>query len=208
MKANEYVIVVGREFGSGGREVGRALAKRLDIPYYDKELLRRAASDSGIDVDIFSKADESKPSMLSALFGMGCSPADGMYSTSAMSREGLYKAQSAVIRKVTEKPCVIVGRTADYVARDRRNMVSIFLHAPIEKRTARIVRRGDCTSDEQAARLAAKKDRMRESYYNFFTGRNWGRSSNYHLSIDASSMSVESIVDLIVDYLEKKDISR
>lgn len=205
MKPNEYVIVVGREFGSGGREVGRALAKRLGIPYYDKELLRQAAKKSGISEDIFSRADESRPSILSSILSMGYNPNDGMYTSTSMSREKLYTAQSNVVREVTHAgPCVIVGRTADYVARDLPNMVSIFLHSPLEKRVDRILARKDCASRDEATRLATRKDKQRESYYNYFTGRRWGSSSNYHLSIDASSMPTEAIVDLIISYLENR----
>lgn len=205
MEGNKYVIVIGRQFGCGGRVIGKALASRLGIPYYDKELLRQAARRSGIAEDIFDRGDEKRPSMLASLLGFGYTPADGNYSTSTMSREGLYKAQSAVIRDITHAgPCVIVGRTADYVARDLDNLVSIFLHAPVEKRVSRIVSRGDFPTPEEARKNALRRDKMREDYYNFFTGRSWGHAANYHLCIDASSMKDEAIIDLIVDYLEHR----
>lgn len=205
MKANEYVIVLGRQFGSGGREVGHALSERLGLPYYDKELLKEAARRSGIREEVFSKADESKPSFFGALLGLGSSEAVENYTTSQMSRAGIYEAQSAVIEEIAAQgPCIIVGRTADYILRKRKNLASVFLHAPLEKRIPRIIARGNCASENEARQLAQKEDRLREGYYNFFTGRHWGRSDNYDLSIDASSMSINDIVDLIIYYLERK----
>lgn len=203
MKAGEYVIVIGRQYGSGGREIGQALATRLGIPYYDRKLLREAAARIGFDEEVFSHTDERKPSLLASLFGTGCFPADGEYTTSSMSRQGLYRAQSAVITEIAkEGPCVIVGRTADYVLRELPNMASIFLHAPIERRAERIMKRDGCQTAKQAASLAHKRDSAREKYYNFFTGRRWGHADNYHLSIDASSMTTDEIVELIISYLE------
>lgn len=205
MKANEYVIVIGRQFGAGGREVGRALAERLGLPYYDKELLREAARQSGIREEVFRKADESRPSFLGSLFGLGASGTVESYTTSAMSRSGLYKAQSEVVEEIASRgPCVLVGRTADYVLREMPNLVSLFLHAPLDKRAVRIVGRGNCATGQDARQMAQKRDRLRESYYNFFTGRHWGHADNYHLSIDASSMTTPQIVDFIVSYLENK----
>lgn len=205
MNANEAVIVIGRQFGSGGREIGRALAARLKIPYYDKELLRKAASSFGFDEEIFSQADESTPSFLSQLLGMDSFPVFGNYSTSSMSRDRLYSAQSAVVHDVAKAgPCVIVGRTADYVCRDFPNLVSVFLHAPLKERTRRITGRGDCPDEKKAESLALRRDSAREKYYNFFTGRRWGVADNYHLSIDASSLPVEKIVDLIITYIENR----
>ena len=122
-----------------------------------------------------------------------------------MSRSGLYKAQSEVVEEIASRgPCVLVGRTADYVLREMSNLVSLFLHAPLDKRAVRIVGRGNCATEQDARQMAQKRDRLRESYYNFFTGRHWGHADNYHLSIDASSMTTQQIVDFIVSYLENK----
>ena len=108
MKANEYIIVIGRQFGAGGREVGHALAERLSLPYYDKELLREAARQSGIREEVFRNADESRPSFLGSLFGLGASGTVESYTTSAMSRSGLYKAQSEVVEEIASRgPCVL-----------------------------------------------------------------------------------------------------
>lgn len=203
MKASGYVIVIGRQFGSGGRRIGRALAERLGIAYYDKTLLSEAAAKLGFNKEIFANADERKPSFLSSLTGLSFG-ADS-WSSPGLSSEKIYLAQSRAIRDIiSRKPCVIVGRTADYIGRDLPNLISIFLHSPIEKRARHIMERGDSPSVKEAIELARKRDKEREGYYNYYTGRHWGVADNYHLSIDSSSMSDNNIIDIIVAYLEKR----
>lgn len=200
---NGHIIVIGRQFGSGGREIGRLLAKRLSVPYYDKELLSEAARRLGFRHELFEKADERCPSPLRALFdaGYGCPT----YGLSGIGRERLYLAQSEIIRRiVAEGPCVIVGRTADYIARDDDRLASIFLHCDDSARARRIVARHDCADEEAAIEMAHKRDRHRESYYNYFTGRKWGQASNYHLTIDVSQLTVDAVVKLILQFLELK----
>ncbi|MBD5299798.1 MAG: cytidylate kinase-like family protein [Bacteroides sp.] len=194
------IIVIGREFGSGGRQIGRMVAERLGIAYYDKELLSEAAGRLGFSPEVFAATDEKRPSpfrsLVQGLYGI----ADNFHTTS-MSGERLYEQQSAVIRDLAERgPCVIVGRTADYIMRDNPCMVSVFLHAPIEWRAEKIVRRGDCMVLEKAKDVARGVDRDRENYYNYFTGQGWGRANNYHLTIDASKLPASKIADIIVDY--------
>lgn len=185
--------------------MGQSLATRLGISYYDKELLRLSAGSIGFNPDIFDHADESRPSMFSSLLSMVGVPADSAYNTSSMSHEGLYRAQSRVLTQLAEKgACVIVGRTADYVLREHPGMVSLFLHAPLDFRAANIVARGEATDMEHARQLAKKKDRMRENYYNFFTGRHWGHADNYHLSLDASQGSPETIADMILECISRR----
>lgn len=198
------VIVIGRQFGSGGRRIGKLIAERLGIGYYDKELLSEAAGCLGYAPEIFAAADEKKPSplrsMLQGVYGI----ADNFHTTS-MSGERLYERQSEVIRRIGHMgDCVIVGRTADYVLRDNPGTVSVFLHAPIEHRARMIVERKDSVSLDEATELARKHDRNRESYYNYFTGRNWGKASNYHLSVDASVITDSDTADLIISYAKAK----
>lgn len=200
MKPEDFVIVIGREFGCGAREVGKSLAQKLGIPYYDRNLLAEAASTFGFKQEIFDHADERRPSLLRSL--ISGSYTSGTCGSQTLSEERLYEAQSKVIRRLVESnPCVIVGRTADYIGRHLPNMVSIFLHSPVEERAKRIVERGDCPDIKKAASLAHKRDKLRQSYYNYFTGQQWGSASNYHLSIDVSSLSPQSTVDMIITYL-------
>lgn len=204
METKGHVIVLGRQFGSGGRVIGKALAERLGIPYYDKELMSEAARRIGFSEEIFQKADE-RPKFFHFFTGSGYGSAYAQGSQSSMSREGLYRAQSRVIREIaSEGPCVIVGRTADYVLRDFPNMVSVFLHAPIDWRAARIVKRHDCDTLDEAMHLARRHDSGREKYYNYFTGRHWGHCDNYHLSLDPSVLGLEGTLNVITTYLEKR----
>lgn len=201
------IIVIGRQFGSGGRRIGKLISERLQCPYYDKELLSKTAESMGYAREIFDLHDEKKPSpfrtLLQGVYGI----ADNFHDTS-MSAEHLYKEQSRVIRELAEKgSCVIVGRTADYVMRHHPGLVSVFLHAPVELRARAIVKRGDSISEEQAIDLANKHDHNREKYYNYYTGRErWGKADNYHISIDASSLSDSEIADIIIDYARKKTV--
>lgn len=194
------VIVIGRQFGSGGRQIGRLLAAKLGIRYYDKELLSEAAVSLGYAPEIFAQADERRPSPLRSLLQGVYGIADNFHTTS-MSRERLYHAQSLVIQKICSMgSCVIVGRTADHVMRHHPGLVSVFLHAPLEKRAEMIVRRNDARTAESAMEMARKFDHAREGYYNYFTGRNWGSASNYHLSLDTSAISGEDAIGVIIEY--------
>lgn len=203
-KPKEHIIVIGRQFGSGGREIGRLLASQLGVPYYDKELLREAAKRFGYRHELLEKADERRPSPFRALFDAGYgSPTYGL---SGLGRERLYLAQSEVIRRiVAEGPCVIVGRTADYIVRDDERLTSVFLHCDDAARARRIIGRHDCADEAAAIEMARKRDRHRENYYNYFTGRKWGHAANYHLTLDVSKLSAEAAAKLILHFLELKE---
>lgn len=200
--------MIGRECGSGGRALGKELARRLNVRYYDKELLSSAAKELGLRADIFERTDEKKPSllrsMLGAIYGNPCDycPDD------RLSAEGVYEMQSRVIRKIiTTGPCVIVGRTADYIGRDLKNLLSLFLHAPLAARVAAVKARdprcAGCSDGEIADRLN-KIDAQRRNYYSYFTGREWGEASNYHLSINTELLSIEQIAELVEQFLAKR----
>lgn len=191
------VIVIGRQFGSGGREIARLVADKLGHRYFDREILSEAAVRCGFSPDLFASRDEKRPSALRSLlqFGYGLSET---YS-SGISSELIYKHQSEVIRSLAEEDgCVFVGRTADYVLRYHPRLLSVFIHAPEEDRAARIISRGDCSDQRQALELARRMDRKRADYYNYFTGRQWGSGSNYDLCINASRFSVERVAEMIV----------
>ncbi len=179
MKRSDFVIVIGRQYGSGGRELGQMLARRLGIPYYDKALLSEAAGRLGFRADLFERADEKRPSFFSSLLSANYGSST-YFAPGAMHNATLYQMQSDVIRNLMDSPCVIVGRTADYIGRERKNVVSIFLHA------------------DNAYRVS----RTRQTYYNYFTGRKWGDAANYHLSLCTSLFSTERAADLVCRYLD------
>lgn len=200
----EPVIVIGRQFGSGGRKLARMLAERLKLPYYDRELLREAATRMGFAPAVFADNDEKRPSRFRSLASHLYGVADN-YGSSPMSREEIYRQQGAVIRDIASKGgCVIVGRSADYILRDHPGLVSVFVHAPEEWRLSRIVERGDASSIAEARNLVHKIDSQRENFYNYFTPGKWGYSSTYHLSIDASKLTSEQAEKLIEDFANSK----
>lgn len=192
--------------GSGGRKLGRMLADRLGIAFYDKELLLDAAKRSGLCPEMFERNDERRPHFINGLFSfnMGLS-AMSAFTSSSISDDALYKAQCDFIHEIAEKgPCVIVGRTADYVLRDTPNVINIFIHADIDDCARRIVGREPSLNLEQARRLAEKTNKLRAGFYNFYTDKRWGDSSGYDMTFNSSTMSLEDIVDLIVDYLRHR----
>lgn len=153
MDKNNFVITIGRQFGSGGRELGKKLADKLGIRYYDKELLCEAAKNAGVSEEFFEKSDEKFPRFFSGLFSftMGYNPYTLYSGSTSISDDSLYKAQSDFIRSVADKEsCVIVGRSADYVLRDHPRCVNVFVHAPVEECVKRIMGRGDKPTEEKA----------------------------------------------------------
>jgi len=205
MSAPKFVIVIGRQYGSGGRELGKRLAERLNIPYYDKELLIEAAGRLGFRMDLLEKVDEKPPSPLRSLLAASVG-SSSWFSSGALQSETLYQLQSDVIRAILDREaCVIVGRTADYIARSHPGLVSIFLHADISDRIARVAGRDSVDlsgSDMKEAIL--RKDNARRDYYNYFTGRDWGAASNYHLSLSSSLLDMEGIEAVVMAYLKAR----
>lgn len=203
---SHYIITVGRSFGSGGRELGRRLAAHLGIGYYDKELLVEAARHAGLDATLFEKNDERAPGILSGILPMNMGyHALAWYSgPNTATSEGVYRAQSDFIRHIAAQgPCVIVGRTADYILRDFPGLINVFVHAPEDECVKRIMCRTGCTAD--CARSTMRKtNRLRAEFYNFYTDRTWGDSSTYHLTIDSSTLPMDDIVDLVAAYLGKR----
>lgn len=194
---NSFVIVIGRQFGSGGGDIGKWLAEKLGVPYYDKSLLSEAAASLGLSEELFNHADERRPSLLRSLLHLNYGAQGAPHDTNALSGEGLYTLQSRVVREIGRRgSCVIVGRTADYLLRDHPRLVSLFIHAPLEVRIANIARRSGL-SEHEAADLAKKRDSARESYYNYYTPRTWGKADNYHFSIDSSRISPELILKVV-----------
>ncbi|MBR1963204.1 MAG: cytidylate kinase-like family protein [Muribaculaceae bacterium] len=203
-----FVITIGRQFGSGGRELGQLLAAKLGIAYYDKQLLCKAAEQAGVSTDFVERSDERFPSFLGGFFSFNHGySAIACYQgvSSAISDENIYKAQSDAIKTIAEREsCVIVGRSADYVLRDHPRCINIFVHAPIEARIERIMKRGDCSSAHEARSRAEKTNKLRAHYYNFYTPKTWGDAASYDLSIDSSLMPMNDIVEVIAEYVKRR----
>ena len=201
-----FVIVIGRQFGCGGHEIGKRIAAALDVPYYDKTLLSEAAREFGLDSELFSAVDERRPSFFRNFLGMNVGTADSASTPGALTGESLYNAQSEVIRSICKKgSCVIVGRTADYLMREHPGLLSIFIQAPIDYRVKKIIERKDASCEQEALDLARRHDRGRQSYYNYYTNREWGTAGNYHLCFDSSKFDTEAIIRLLKAHLESKE---
>ena len=205
--ATNLVITIGRQFGSGGRKVGKLLAEKLDIPYYDKELLAEAAKDSGICQEIFENHDE-KPTrslLFSLVTGMQMHGDPGsMYMDMPLNHK-IFLAQFDAIRRIaSEGPCVIVGRCADYVLRDKPNAVSVFVKADIHQRVERAVSLYG-VDPAKAEETVRKADKQRASYYNYYATATWGDVENYDLVVDTGVLGVEGAVELITKFLELRD---
>jgi len=204
---NKYVINIGRQLGSGGREIGTKLASQLEIDYYDKELINIASQESGLSKEFFEKADEkASQSIIGGLFGMrfpfindGTVP-----SNNYLSNDALFKIQSDVIRNLAEeKSCLFVGRCADYILRENPRCVNIFISSSKEDRINRICKKMGIVP-EKAEDLIDKTDRERASYYNYYSYKVWGAASTYHLCIDSSVLGIDDTVAFIKLFIQKK----
>lgn len=206
MGNNNLVISIGRQFGAGGRVVGKAIAESLGIEYFDNDLITLAAKSYGFDPELFRKADErtSKSHLLQRLeeyISGGC------WTDNWLSQDSLFKIQSDVIRRIAEeKPCVIVGRCSDYVLRDNPNCISIFLHSSDKDRVERIRKRMGADCEDSFETMVEKfhiADKKRANYYNFYTSKVWGMSSSYTLSVDVSILGDEGTVAYLLAFISE-----
>ena len=190
------IITISREFGSGGHSLGKALADRLGWKYYDKELVKQVAEETGFDPAFIEETGELSASKnpLSYLFSSAGTP--GVMKGMSAS-DFLWCIQRGVILKLAEQdPCVIVGRCADYILKDRDDVLNVFVHAPMSYRAERIVRLyGE--SEKSPETRQKEKDKRRRNNYKHYTGQEWGMSQNYHLSVDTSAVPVEQCVEII-----------
>lgn len=203
----KFVIVVGREYGSGGRRIARMLAEKLGVSYYDRTLLSEAATRMGYSPEIFERKDEKRPSLIRSILSFTYGAPTASIDSAPMSDEKIYEYQSRVIRDICEREsCVIVGRTADYVMRDHPRLLSIFIHSPLEKRVEAIIRRGETSDRERASEIARHHDSCRQSFYNYYTNRDsWGKASNYHLSFDSTLLDDFSILKAVKTMLNHRN---
>lgn len=201
------IYTIGRQFGSGGRKVGKLLAERLGIPVYDKELLALAAKDSGYSEALFHNADEKPTSSLLYSLVMGNYPiASGAIGFKEMPlNDQLFLILSNTIRKVADEgSCVIIGRCADYILRDNPNLISTFIHAPIDARVKRVIEYGD-TPAEKAKDVCLKNDKTRANFYNYYSDEKWGMCRTYDLSLDSAKIGIEGCVDTIIKFAEMRN---
>lgn len=198
------VITISRQFGSGGREIGKKLADSLGIPFYDNELITRAAKESGFVEEAFENAESHASNSLLYSLAMGI----GAYNNQEIGfshlslNDRIYLAQADIIRRVaSEGPCVIVGRCADYILKNVPNVINIFIWADMDFRSERAIRIDNMSTDKLEESIL-KIDKRRANYYNYHTTGRWGQTENYHLSIKSSTVGIDGAVECIKKYIE------
>ncbi len=198
------IICVGRQLGSGGRIIAKLLAEDFGCKLYDKELLNLAAKESGFSERFFEQNDEQK-GFLKSLFHMHAPHiSDTNFYKSNFSQESLFQFQSEAIKKAAEEgSCVFVGRCADYVLRDYKNVVNIFITADLSERIKAVMERHDC-NEEAARKIINHKENARASYYNYYTGKKWGSAESYDLCINTSLLGLKRTEELVRDYVKQR----
>lgn len=202
MAGKHVVITIGRQYGSGGAEIGKQLAEKLGISFYDKNILRINADESGIKESYFHLADEKAGSRLLYRIVQGLRPekASPSFGSDLTSADNLFRFQSEVIKKLAEaESCVIIGRCADYILEGTDDLVRIHLNADLESRKERIKERTPEETD--VLRAIRKVDRERNDYYRYYTGRDWANSENYDLVINTTKPGISGTVSIILAYL-------
>lgn len=198
----KIIVTIGRQFGSGGRTIGKKLAEQLGIAYYDKELINLASKESGICGEFFEKADEKTSGSLLKALAMGFSMNNAIFqSNDYLSNESLFQIQSDVIRKVAaEGSCVLVGRCADYILREDPDCVNIFISADLEDRIQRAMEYNHI-AEKDAEEFLHKADKSRASYYNYYTDKTWGAAESYDLCINSSRYGLEKTTEFIKSFI-------
>ena len=196
------IITIGRQLGSGGREIGRRLAEALQFAFYDKELLEITANQSGLSRKLFEQTDERKYQDLpSGLFGMRFPFwGDNLVGYGGLNNETLFQIQSDVIRNLAEQQsCVFIGRCADYILRDRNDCLCVFICANDDDRIRRIMeyKTDKPVTAEKALEIMRQADKRRAAYYNYYTNKTWGVASSYHICINSSVMGIDGAVSLL-----------
>lgn len=197
------IITIGREYGSGGHEIGNILAEKFNVPIFDRELIVRAAKDSGICEDMILKHEE-KPTN-SFLFNLVMDTHSFGHTGNAFTDQPLeqkvYLAQFDAIKKAADEgPCIIVGRCADYALNERDDVINIFIYADSETRIKRIMKRNDLPY-AKAKELIEKKNKQRQSYYNYYTDKKWGRAESYNLCVDSGILGIQGTADFIETFI-------
>ena len=207
MEKQNLIITIGRQYGSGGAEVGKKLGQRMGLDVYDKEILKMTSDESGIRESYFHLADERAGKKLlykivQSLIPENTSPSTG---SDLVSADNLFRFQSAVIRRLAqEESCIFIGRCADHVLRDFPNKFDFFIHGSIEDRIKRIQSCGDYEIEGKTPQAALEKmDKQRSTYYNYYTGKVWGKCDHYDMCINAGRLGVEHSVDIILEYVNR-----
>lgn len=198
------IITISRQYGSGGREIGRKLAEQLGVPFYDNEIISRAAKETGFSEAAFETVEDKATNSLLYSIAMGMNVftnQDAGFAGLSLD-ERIFLAQSNVIRKVAEEGgCVIVGRCADYILKDYENVVNIFIRANLDFRIKRSIQ-VDQLDESKAGEIVSKKDKSRGNYYRYHAGERWDNLMNYDLVLRSDLVGIDKAVECIKNYVE------
>lgn len=204
MEEKKMIITIGRQYGSGGGEVGKTLGQRLGINVYDKEILKMTSDESGIRESYFHLADEKAGNRLLYKIAHSLIPENDTpsFGSDLVSSDNLFRFQSAMIRKLAQEgPCVFIGRCADYVLAGTENLVRVFIYADLDARTARITEKGYFEESEVQKNIR-RMDRERRDYHRYYTGKDWESLENYDLILNSAKLGTEGSVECILEYLK------
>lgn len=199
----KYVITIARGYGSGGRTIGKMLSEELGIPYYDRDLLRLASDDSGINEQLFAKADEKLKKSL--LFNIARNVYKGELiapdSDDFVSNDNLFNYQAKIVKELANtETCIIIGRCADFILKDYPNVVKVFVHAPFED-CVKTLKEMTGKPDKEIEKQITSIDKHRAEYYKYYTGRDWEDAKNYDLCLNSSNLGFEKCVEIVKSYL-------
>ena len=190
----ERIITISREFGSGGRFIGEEVAKKLGIAYYDKNVINEIAEESGLSPEYIQENAELSPKK--GLFAYAFSGRD---ITGKSVEDMVYEAQRNIILELAEKePCVIIGRNADYILKDREDVLNVFIHGDMPEKIQRITRLHN-VEEKEAVKMMVDTDKRRRTNYNFYTDQNWGKASNYTLCLNSSQLGYDRCEMIIME---------
>lgn len=205
---DKFIITLGREFGSGGREVAAKLSENLGIRYYDKEIIEIAAQDSGYIKQLFEEHDEKRDITfgINDIGGHGIPFSSFYYLGDTLNADTLFRHKMDTIKKLAEKgSCIFVGRCADYVLRDEKNLLRVFITCnDIEKKKQRVLSRHPEITEKQVINYIKRTDRKRADYYSFYTDNEWGSVKNYDIIVDTAVFGIDGAARLIADAVKEK----
>ena len=188
------IITISREFGSGGRFIGEEVAKKIGIAYYDKNIINQIAEESGLSPDYIQESAELSPKKGFFAYALA-----GRDITGRSVEDMVYQAQRKVILELADKePCVIIGRNADYILKDRDDVLNVFIHGDMPEKTQRISQLYRVT-EQEAIKMMADTDKRRMTNYNFYTDQKWGKASNYTLCLNSSQLGYDRCEAMIID---------
>ena len=196
MSKKKVIITIAREFGTNGHEMGMILSERLGLPFYDKDILTKAAYETGVDYDKVKDADERVNSrILKPIFG---------YSAGfGLEEDRLFQAQERIIREISQDSCIIIGRLADYILKDDPDCIKVFIYAPFEDRVKMIAKKYQI-SDDEARKVVRKMDQARSNFYSYYSNGKWEHGKGKDLILNRSTISLEDCVEMIAHLVELK----